>query len=206
MTLFYSAVLPASRWISESQHSLSLSDIKQTDSKMLATHWAHSLSPPQACPGSGWEAGSVARRGWARLCPLPSAPCPYSPCPLGIQGKEKSWGAIHVGSDSDSYNLPPQVWQMATHWLLIPRSLFAGILKTPLGTANQAWPLWLLPTWPPAGQDRCHLPASAQVAFSGRDRSSQLPYSPIPVSVNLARAGEKNPGKHLSRPRMTDLQ
>ena len=87
VTLFYSAVLPASRWISESQHSLSLSDIKQTDSKMLATHLAHSLSPPQACPGSGWEAGSV-RVSTALLPPLRSVPLLTVPIWDSREGEE----------------------------------------------------------------------------------------------------------------------
>ena len=69
VTLFFSVVLPAAGGISESQHSSSLLDITQTDSKMIATHLQHFPSPG--------------------LSPLLSAP--YSPCPFGIQGKnEKS--------------------------------------------------------------------------------------------------------------------
>ena len=75
-----------------------------------------------------------------------------------------------------------------------PQEPFCGDLENPTGHSQlsfHAWPLWLRPTWLPAGQDRCHLPASSQVVFSGRDVSSQLPCSLIPVSVKLGKSWEK---------------
>ena len=174
VTLFFSAVLPVSGWISESQHSSSFSDITQTESKMIPTHLTHSISPPQVCP----------------LCSVP----PTHHAHLGFKGKARKVEGPYVLDLTRTVIICPlKCGRWPNTGCLSPGAFLWGSWKP-----HWAQPT-LIPCLPPL--TATHLTScrsgplpSARFIPGGLVRQRyELPttFSLIPVNVNLVKSWKK---------------